>query len=370
MVATERTHATQLSSQSTCGFHVTRCPLVTGSPYQQLLDDALTDAGADVTAVHRPTIRWALRAAPESNILHLHWLDVIIGAHSQRPQGPVCALRQLLAQMVRAVSLVICVWLARTRNVRVVWTVHNLMPHDRPHRWLHRLLRRRIAKMASTVTTHSQHAAALVEATFGRPDVVVAYHPSFIGYYPPPRRTRLLTREQLGIPASAYVVLAFGMIREYKRVPALIQAFRSVSDPDARLLVVGRVWSDDLRRRVEAAAEPDRRVILRLGFVDDDDVEEIHRAADIAVLGYDDIFSSGALMLALSASLPVVVPAGSTAVELGGPPAILPFKRGQLGVTLADVVAARATCGHEALDAARRHTWDHLAEVVLCTLPG
>ena len=57
-------------------------------------------------------------------------------------------------------------------------------------------------------------------------------------------------------------------------------------------------------------------MLLDLREVPDAEVSALHACADAAVLAYRDVFSSGALLLALSFGLPVVAPDVGTAAEL------------------------------------------------------
>jgi beta-1,4-mannosyltransferase len=76
-------------------------------------------------------------------------------------------------------------------------------------------------------------------------------------------------------------------------------------------------------------------------------------------VAYPEVFSSGALLLALSHGLPVVAPRESSAPEVAEPPALEAFEPGDLTAALARVSDATQPSRREAaLDAARRQSWD------------
>jgi beta-1,4-mannosyltransferase len=131
-------------------------------------------------------------------------------------------------------------------------------------------------------------------------------------------------------------------------------------------VVAGSPRDEGVREEVEAAAAGDPRVLLRLDFIADDEVADLHEAADVAVLGYREVFSSGALLLALSLGLPLIAPAEGSTAEIGGPPAIRPFAPGELAAALA---AAQAEITAADRDAARavadRYDWASIAERTL-----
>ena len=90
--------------------------------YLTLLAAALERAGAQVTHVE-PAALWRLGRQRSVDLVHLHWLEFIA------PSAPG-ARRGLARTLVRHARLVaVLVWL-RLRGVKIVWTVHNLRPHE------------------------------------------------------------------------------------------------------------------------------------------------------------------------------------------------------------------------------------------------
>jgi glycosyltransferase involved in cell wall biosynthesis len=186
-----------------------------------------------------------------------------------------------------------------------------------------------------------------------------------VGFYPPATRSRSAARAAIGLPGDAYTYLIFGQLRRYKRIPEAIRAFRTLPDRDARLLVAGAVRDATLRAELTDAAAGDTRVLLRLEHVPDERVTEIHRAADACVLPYGQVFSSGALLLALSLGLPVVAPAAGSA-EIAARPAIEPFEEGGLADALRAVRSGdQAERTRAACAAAARFDWEPIADRTL-----
>jgi glycosyltransferase involved in cell wall biosynthesis len=187
----------------------------------------------------------------------------------------------------------------------------------------------------------------------------VAPHGHYVGAYGEANGDRSARRHALGLPDDAFVFLVFGQLRAYKRVGDAIRAFRALESERAHLVVAGSPLSDAVRDDVVAAAGDDPRVHLRLGFVRDDEVAGLHRAADAAIVAYPEVFSSGALLLALSQGLPVVAPRESSAPEVAGPQAVEAFAPGGLTEALARASGDGAPARRDAaLAAAERHSWD------------
>jgi beta-1,4-mannosyltransferase len=346
-----------MPTQASPSITVTWGPVLRGNPYQELLEEALQIMGANTVAVSRPTVRGALRARP-GDVLHVHWLEYLVRSDDS-PQ-----LSYLLT-LLKSAHLLLVLWLMRKRGVRVVWTVHNLLPHETRYRRLELWLSKRVARRADVVIAHSAHCAHLVERTFGIQRVRVAYHPHFMDHYPPPTRTRQEIRAELGVPEDVHTFLAFGQVRPYKQIPQLIQALKETGRADFHLLIVGQCRSPVVRLEIESAISGDKRVTARYEFVPDDIVADIHAAVDVAVLNYPDVFSSSALMLALSCGVPVIAPAESTATEVADPPMVQSYPPGGL----ADALVRSASVPGPSADMVRavvaEYTWAALAEPVV-----
>lgn len=240
------------------------------------------------------------------DVWHVHWPDDFLSIRS-----PVRAVGYVVAELV-------LMGLARLRGTRIVWTVHDLGPHESPHPWLEPLFWRAFVPMVDGFVTLSDHARDAAQAQFPalqrRPSAVVP-HGHYRPAYPDPV-PQIEARRVLDISPGAPVLAYVGRIRPYKNVPTLVRTFRAWDAPDARLLVAGNPSSDAVRRAVDDAAAGESRVRLDLRFVPDDEMPLVLGAADVVVLPYADILHSGSALLALSFDRPVLLPGDGAMPEL------------------------------------------------------
>ncbi len=169
--------------------------------------------------------------------------------------------------------------------------------------------------------------------------------------------------------AEGPVILFFGLLRPYKGLDTLLEAFRRVEG--AELWIVGnpRMDVEPLRRLAEEA--PGRvRFVTR--FVDDAEIPAIFRRADVVVLPYRDAEHSGVLYTALAFGKAMVVSAvgGFTEVAAEGLARLVsPDDPAELAGVLDELVgdpAARAELGEAAARAAAgRYSWDEVAKQTL-----
>ncbi len=197
--------------------------------------------------------------------------------------------------------------MARLLGYRIVWTVHEVYPHETTSRRLDRAAALVLSRASHVLTAHDHATAALVEESLrpGRGKVVLIPHPSFADVYPPGRE-RDAVRSALGIPGSAFVFLCFGHVRDYKDLDVLVRAFRAVTDDSVVLIVSGLPLSERAAEKLRKAGDEDSRIKVSLDYVPHERVAELFRASDVAVVSRGDGGTSGVLVLALSLGLPVI----------------------------------------------------------------
>jgi glycosyltransferase involved in cell wall biosynthesis len=169
------------------------------------------------------------------------------------------------------------------------------------------------------------------------------------------------------------VVLSFGLMRPYKRIDLLIEAFATTAE-DAVLLVVGRplMAVEPLRRRASELGVSDRvRFVAR--FVNDAEIPAYFRRADVVCLAYEEAEQSGVLATALAFGSPLVLSTVGGFTEIGerdgAAQLVPPGDAHALGVALRELLendCARAAISESARRAAAGpYSWDRVAEQTL-----
>ncbi len=113
------------------------------------------------------------------------------------------------------------------------------------------------------VSAHSNYAAREAEQLLSpAAPVSVVPHGGYTDVYPAPRESREQTRRRLGLAPDAFVYLMFGTVRDYKRVPEAIRAFRQAGARPWCAPADGRRRRASPREAIERAADDDPRVRL------------------------------------------------------------------------------------------------------------
>ena len=281
-------------------------------------------------AQHVPDMLAYRRAAAGADVVHFQWLTV----------QPV------------DVHL-----LPRSRPL--VLTAHDVLPREPRRGQL--AAQRRLYDRVDAVVVHSRHGRERLVAQLGVPaeKVRVIAHGAF------EHLTRVPGERPLPAALAAVdkqVVLFFGLLRPYKGLDVLLEAWRDVED--AELWIVGMPRMD--LRELRAAAPPSVRWVPR--FVPDEEVAAYFRRADVVVLPYREIDQSGVLFTALAFGAPLLLSAvggfgeleqaGAAALVAPGDAAAL---AGELRRLLADAPARAALAARARAAAAGRYSWEQIA---------
>jgi beta-1,4-mannosyltransferase len=264
-----------------------RGPRPTTNPYLVELLQAI-HTGADVR-----TFSWRAALLDRYDVLHVHWPDVMLrGSNRWRTAARQLAFALLMARL-------------RLTRSALVRTMHNTAPHERGGPLEAALLR-----LCDRNTTLQIRLNAEVPSPLSAPaEVILLAH--YGGWF----RGRTVPAS---IPGR---LLYFGLVRPYKGVPELLDAFQGMTDPAVGLRVVGSCDDETLSRRIACGIGHDHRMTADLRYVDDDRLAQEIGEAELVVLPYLAMGNSGALLTSLSLDRPVLVPASpvtrSLAEEVG-----------------------------------------------------
>lgn len=253
------------------------------------------------------------------DVWHMHWPEKFLRITRR---GEVLAKVSALAGLIRY---------AKARDIRLVWTIHNLISHEQRYpqleAWLRDWVVNQIDGAIALSATSAKAAQERFPALLERPLAIIP-HGHYIGAYPN-TISRTEVRASLGLTPEQRVLVFVGQIRTYKNVIKLARCVAELPDPDLRLVIAGLPNDDALATAVRDAVAPDPRMQAHLALIPNDQLQRYLNAADLVVLPYQEILNSGSAILALSFGRPVLVPAKGSMGELQaqfGSPAVMTFE--------------------------------------------
>jgi glycosyltransferase involved in cell wall biosynthesis len=236
-------------------------------------------------AEHVPDMLRYRRAAREADVVHFQWLTV------QHLDGRLLPASRPTAHAARRTAID-----RRATGAKrpLVLTAHDVLPREpRPGQ---RRAQRALYDRFDAVVVHSERGRERLTGELGvAPERVhVIPHGAFVHLADGPAAAPAF---QTDLP----VVLCFGLMRPYKGIDVLLEAWRGIEH--AELWIVGMPRMDIAPLR--AAAPPSVRFVAR--FITDPELPAYFRRADLIVLPYREIDQSGVLFTALAFGKPLLL---------------------------------------------------------------
>jgi glycosyltransferase involved in cell wall biosynthesis len=197
---------------------------------------------------------------------------------------------------------------AKKNSAGVVYTVHNVLPHDTRDRYRNAF--QQLYQLPDTLICHTESSKNQLVEDFSVPTERVWVIP----HGPLSHEVTFIPREEarsrLQLDSETPMCLLFGFIRPYKGIEFLIDSWRYVKDQEqsAGLMLAGqpekgygekltsKIKKLDLTQEIETCFE----------FLPQEKLNLYIQAADVLVYPYRSITQSGALLTGLATGKPVV----------------------------------------------------------------
>ncbi len=228
-------------------------------------------------AEHVPDMLRYRRAARMADIVHFQWLAV------QHLDGHLLPANRSRGGARRPLVL----------------SAHDILPREpRPGQLG---AQRRLYERFDAVVVHSEHGRERLTGELGIDPARVHVIPHGAFEHLAAEGARASSEAPLLPHSEKPVVLCFGLMRPYKGIDLLLEAWRGVED--AELWIVGAPRMDISALRAGAPAG----VRFEARFIGDDELPAYFRRADLVVLPYREIDQSGVLFTALAFGKPLLL---------------------------------------------------------------
>lgn len=290
----------------------------------------------------------------EKIIVHIHWPTVLYGSKF---------LSKSLYLMAK--NFWTLKWLKK-HGCKIIWTMHNFYSHDYDHPVIDKIGSRILLKMADRVIVQQKNICEKLSRSNNGKKFSYIPHGNYINAYGPIFENREVAKRELGFVSDDIVVLSLGMIRPYKKIDEIIKTFNgaaSLIDKRIKLLIAGNCeknYCDYLKKLI--GGNPN--IILKDGFVADDQLPKYFAAGDYSVFHYDDsTLTSGAVILSLSYGVPSIirnVPAAEL-IETGKNGFVFSSNE-ELKNILADLPKTEKISKERVIDSVRKFDWRDVSD--------
>ena len=189
------------------------------------------------------------------------------------------------------------------KHCKVISILDNVVPHE-PHFFDAPLTKYFLKGSTGSVTLCEAVSKDLLSL---KPDsrYTVIQHPLYSHFGLKKDRTE--AEDLLLLSHGKKNILFFGLIREYKGLDILLEAFRWLSD-DYQLIIAGEPYGSFERYRKIIDSLPGKdRIFLDLKYIKDSEVSKYFSAADVAVLPYRSATQSGISSVSYHFEVPMIV---------------------------------------------------------------
>jgi beta-1,4-mannosyltransferase len=229
---------------------------------------------------------WFFAIFGSYKILHVHWQERLYKA-----KNPI-------KSWIKRFLFLILFLMLKIRKSKVIWTVHNLVPHESLSR-LEKKFERKFKNVVH-IRVYLQPNEGSTESHYFIPH----------GLY----NLQELSKYDFKKNPNVIQVVCAGFLRPSKNLERLIQFFpenRSIS-----LLIAGEPISDAYGIQIEKLANSKSNIEIRLGRLSQVELYEIYRTADYGIVPYIDTYNSGAAIYALSVPIPLLATESETMLLL------------------------------------------------------
>lgn len=260
--------------------------------YCELMVDAIKDNNIELIRIKESDI-----FKQKCDVVILNWYETI-----KDKDG---FLKMFLSYIWKKVKIIYC----KMNKIKIVWTVHNRVPHNGKYEKYSLKIMKLLAKKADIKVIHCNETRNLIkELNPNVKDSEIKYipHPNYINAY---SRGSIDYKNKFHIKDDEMVFLFIGQVRPYKNVEKIIEVSKKVRDKKIKFIIAGKPNNKEYEDKIRNLAK-ESNISLILEFIKDEDMISLIQLSDILILPYDlkSSLNSGTVILAFSEGKNVICP--------------------------------------------------------------
>ena len=240
-----------------------------------------------------------------NSVSPFNWWQV--GRHIRKIRPDVLILKYWTPFLAPCLGT-ICRIVAKNRHTIILTQLDNVIPHEE-HFYDGILTRYFVNSVHGFIYMSQQVKDDLERFTTAKPSVF-APHPVFSNFGE--KLSRKEACQRLNLPVDKRYLLFFGLIRDYKGLDLMFDAWANLRNngqtEDKKLIVAGEFYTDKNKyvQQTERLGIADD-VLWRDHFIRDEDVKYYFSASDVLVQPYKSATQSGVTQIAYQFEIPVIV---------------------------------------------------------------
>jgi len=190
---------------------------------------------------------------------------------------------------------IVFIFLGKCFNKKIIWTHHNLEPHD-GGTFSSRLILNILKKYSTNILIHTKESYYSFDSRY-HDKLIYLKHPFF---------DSLNYKEEI----KSYDLLIWGAMRKSKGVKEFFQFLKDTNTKDLKILLVGKFQDDIYYQEVLKLIENNHNIKIENRFVEESEFYTIHHICKKIVFIYNgsSVLNSGALIKSLASGIPIIGP--------------------------------------------------------------
>jgi beta-1,4-mannosyltransferase len=280
------------------------------NPYLYLIEACLKKAGFSTKRIpNRKFFPFFQLLDNEISIVHFHWPhDFYIGKNF---------FTGILKRIMLSMSLFIL------KRVKIIYFADNLISHnintetEFERKWI-----QKVVSSSDRIICSTKRAKTIFSEFYdieNSDKICIIPHPSYTSFYPNEIR-KANAKKHLGIKDNYPVLVALGFIKSYKGFEQILEHISSLKNIYGTFIIAGECHNEILLDKIKLLIKHNQsniKIILKIRFIKDDELQIYYKAADGAVLNYLDYpMNPGSIILAMGFGLNIIAPLRGSIPEL------------------------------------------------------
>ncbi len=275
-------------------------PATPSNPYYNLFAESITSKGQELHYIFKQDelLRFLENKSSRHIVVHFHQLEPFY--HSRA--GSELETKRKANELVDFLNLL------KSKNVRLIHTAHNPLPHNRQFELIDKELYREAYPLFDKIIVLGQLACQKMSYWVDDSKIEVIEHPSFRSFYGKPFQ-RSEARNYFGFSSEKKILGAIGQIKPYKGLENAIEAvgqLRKEGFPDLELVIAGKSSSSEYLDELKKLAGEGVTIVDQ--HIPNSEIPRYVAVFDASLFNFRDIWASSSVVLSLSYNVPVIVP--------------------------------------------------------------
>jgi len=264
--------------------------------YQYLLKFSLNKLNIETFSALRKSLFPLMRSCAkyQAKALHLHWTGTYVFSSS------------IFLSFLKSIHFIFELVLLRLTGIKIVWTVHNLINHERYQEKFEFFVNKIVIRLSNSLIVHSHAQKEKLIEFYGekvKGKTFIAPQGGYASLYEK-KISYDQAKKTIGIAEKEKVFLFYGNIRPYKGVDILIDAF--LLNPFGKFLIIAGRCDDETEKSIKNKLNGLKNFLFHCEYVSREETSIYWAASDFLVLPYREIFNSGLVSFAISMGKPVI----------------------------------------------------------------